>query len=140
MPGIIGNGVSVRGIVFNQFDITFNISGTVVAADVGKAVTLDTAAANTMKLAGDGDTIYGILRSYENRVQEGIKVGTVSMKFSEKLSYTGTIPPIGTQVVGGTTPGYVKTVTVALGTGISRVPATVVEQDATNGTVTVMMI
>ena len=77
---VIGAGVSLRGLHQEDFMYTFLISGSVVAADVGKAVTLDTSVANTMKLAGDGDPIYDRLETFENRIQEGIKVGAVSTK------------------------------------------------------------
>ena len=79
MP-VIGEGISHRGLTVEDFHYPFYISGTIVAGDVGKAVALDTAAAMTVKLAGAGDRIIGILATYEDRVVEGVKVATVAMK------------------------------------------------------------
>jgi hypothetical protein len=76
----IGSGISHRGIVQEEFNFPFNLATTIVAADVGKAVSIDTTAARTVKLAADGDVIQGWLTSYEDRTIEGGKVGTVSMK------------------------------------------------------------
>lgn len=140
MSGVIGEGVSLRGTYFEDFHLVYNISGTVVAGDVGKAVTLDTTAANTAKLAGDGDVILGVLISYENRVQEGVKVGTVAEKFILTLPYTGTIPAIGVQVVGGTTAGSVKTVVAAQATGYTNTPAICIAQNEVASTITVKQV
>lgn len=80
MSGLIGVGVSLRGIHQEAFNYPFLLSGNVTAADVGKAVTLDTTKANTMKLAGDGDPIYGWLETVEVRTVEGIVIGAVATK------------------------------------------------------------
>lgn len=85
MAGRIGAGISLAGMYHEDWQYPFFVSGSVTQADVGKAVTLDTAAANTVKLAGDGDVILGRLEVFENRVQEGIKVGTVNLKGGMKL-------------------------------------------------------
>ncbi len=140
MAGIIGEGVSLRGFYFPNSSFTWNLSGSITSADIGKAMTQDTTANATAKLAGDGDIILGLLSSYENRVQEGIVVGAIAHTFSERVVYTGTIPALGTQVVGGATPGSVKLSTVALTTGYGRKPCLVVEQDSTNGYVTILCV
>lgn len=106
---VIGSGVSLRGVPFPDFELVWNVSGTLTQADVGKAVTQDTAAASTVKLAGDGNPILGNLVSYENRVVEGIKIGTVAHKGCFKFEYTGTAPVVGDKVVGSATAGKVKT-------------------------------
>lgn len=85
MANPIGNGVTLRGFQFEDAQFTCLISGSVSASDVGKAVAQDTTAANTVKLAGDGDVIVGRLMSYENRVQEGLVVGTVAFQFLDTL-------------------------------------------------------
>lgn len=77
--------VSLDGIVLNDFHNTFHVaSGTGEAdedtAPATKAVTLDTSAANTVKLATDGDKILGRLEVIEDRVVEGIQVGTIARK------------------------------------------------------------
>ena len=79
MPAI-GNGVTLRGFYQEDFQFTFNISGDPTQDDLTKAVTLDTASANTVKLAGDGDVIIGRLEVLEDRTVEGLKVATVSIK------------------------------------------------------------
>ena len=109
MPAI-GSGVSHRGLPVPDFEITWNLASAIVAADVGKAVSVDTSAARTIKLAADNDVIIGYLESVENRVQEGIKVGTIGHKGGTLLTYSGTAPTVGGQVQGAGA-GVVKTLT-----------------------------
>jgi hypothetical protein len=78
MSNVIGNGVSFRGHYLDEFQFTWMLAAGITKADEGKAVTPDASAANTVKLAGDGDRIIGRLEVVEIRVQEGINVGTVS--------------------------------------------------------------
>jgi hypothetical protein len=96
-----------RNIVSSGFPIddvrfTYAISGVVTQADLGKAVTQDKTAPNTMKLAGDGDPIHGRLETYEDRSQQGAgKVGTVARQFKEKLpANAGHTIAVGDSVVG----------------------------------------
>jgi hypothetical protein len=79
------NVVNMRGYRFEDFTLTVNLAAAVTAADIGKALSWDTSAANTMKLAADGDHIAGRLDVYEDRKIEGIKVGTVEFKFAARL-------------------------------------------------------
>jgi hypothetical protein len=123
------NGVVTQLFSFEDFTFTMSVSGSVVAADVGKAVALDTTAANTVKLAGDGDQIFGRLETFENRTQEGIKVGAISRKLRAKLpvktGLTGfNVPAVGDTVVGAGA-GEVK----ASNNGSAKTP------DQTNNTV-----
>lgn len=108
MPAVIGSGVTLRGFEDEKYTFTWNISGTTVAADVNKAVSQDITADETAKLCADGEVILGQLRSFENRVQEGIQVGAVKMKGTMLFTYTGTAPVKGNSVVGSATPGVVK--------------------------------
>ena len=108
MSAIIGEGVSLRGLRDEGYNYTWNITGACVAADVSKAVTQDLTAANSAKLATTGSTILGTLASFEDRVQEGIKVGTVARKGVFVWTYDGPNPTLGVGVVGGATAGYVK--------------------------------
>jgi hypothetical protein len=80
MANVIGNGVSLRGLYHDDFQYPFLLAAGITKADQGKAVALDATAANTVKLAGDGDRIIGRLEVVENRVQEGINIGTVSIQ------------------------------------------------------------
>lgn len=79
MSNIIGQGVSFRGLYHDDFQYVFFIATGITAADQGKAVTIDTTAVNTVKLAGDNDRILGRLEVVEIRVQEGTSLGTVSL-------------------------------------------------------------
>lgn len=129
----IGNGVSLRGLFIEDFQFPFLVSGgaAVDVNDAGeKAVMLDTAAANTCKLATDGATILGRLEVYEDREIEGIVLGTVSLfggtKFIVNPDATDSpdeTPAVGDYLVGAVSDaskgGYVRkatTVELALGT------------------------
>lgn len=114
----IGEGVSLRGFYSEDWNFTWNISGAAVRADVGKVMAQDTATKNTAKLAGDGDLLIGKLSSYENRVQEGVIVGTISHKGSFEIPYTGALT-LGASVVGSATPGVAKA--AAAGSNPTRV-------------------
>ena len=117
---IASGGISLVGIPHSEFRRTVYLSAGIVAADVGKPVTLDTTADNTFKLAGADDVIYGCLKVVENRVQEGILVGTVEFKGGFTWTKSGVIAR-GAGVVGAGA-GAVKTGTnsrcfvVAVGT------------------------
>ena len=76
----IGEGISHRGLVTEDALIPYYLASAIVAADVGKAVSIDTSAARTVKLAADGDVIHGVLATFEDRSIEGAKVGTVAIK------------------------------------------------------------
>lgn len=95
----IGVGVSLRGIEHEEFHYPFNLASAVTADDVGKPVALDTTAANTVKVAGDGDVIVGKLTTYENRAIEGVKVGAVALKGGFKFTKSGVIA-VGSSVQG----------------------------------------
>jgi|SRR5680860_605148 len=106
---IIGEGISHRGLISEDFHYPFYVTGTVTAADVGKAVAIDATAPRAVKLAGDGDVIVGVLVSYENRAIEGTVVGTVAMKGGFRLQKDAAAAAIviGDSVVGGATSGEV---------------------------------
>lgn len=103
------------GFPLDDFMYTYNISGVVTQDNIGAALTLDTTAANTMKLAGDGDTVHGRLFSYEDRSQQGGgKVGTVMRRFKEKLPVAaGHLIDVGESVVGAAIAGNVKAAAAA---------------------------
>ena len=123
MANQIGNGVSLRGFYNDAWQFTMLISGAVNKATyIVKVVSQDTTAANTAKLALDGERIIGTLDSYEDRVQEGIKVGTVGMKNSLSIPVTGAIA-IGDSVVGSATPGVAKKAAAANNTIVVEVGA-----------------
>ena len=117
---IAGGGISFVGIPHSEFRRTAYLAAGITSADVGKPVTLDTSANNTYKLAGDGDVVYGNLKVVENRVQEGILVGTIEFKGGFQWTKSGVIA-VGNGVVGagagavkaGTNP---RSLVVAVGT------------------------
>lgn len=101
-------GVNTSNIPMEEWNISFNLESNVAATDVGKAVELDSAGANTVKLASDGGVILGRLETFEDRIVEGNRVGTVALKGFLTLPYTGTAPTVGARVIGGGS-GNVKT-------------------------------
>ena len=73
----------------------------ITAADKGKAVAIDATAAKTVKLAGADDIIIGHLSTVEDRVTEGVLIGTVDLKggFSFPIA-TGETVEVGDTVIG----------------------------------------
>lgn len=100
------NGVVSSGFPFDDFIFTYLLSGVTstdaaVAATAGKAVTLDTTAANTVKLTADNDLIFGRVFQAEMRVAEGIKTAAIQRKFKEKMpANVGHGIVVGDRVVG----------------------------------------
>ena len=104
---IIGAGITLQGLVPQVFAWAWNVTGAVTQANVGELVAQDTAAANSVKRLGDGDAPIGVLATFEDRVIEGIKVGTVNHKGGFQVKFTGALA-IGDSVVGSIAPGVVK--------------------------------
>lgn len=123
MAGIIGQGVSLVGLVPQNFAWTCNVSGVVTAANVGELVTQDITADDAVKLLADGDIPIGLLGSYENRIIEGIKIGTVNFKGGFQVKYTGALVK-GNSVVGSAVAGSVKAAGVANRTLVTKIDAT----------------
>ena len=99
---IIGQGISLRGMTHEKFHYPFYLASGITAADVGKAVALDTSAANTVKLAGDDEQIVGKLVTVEDRAVEGVLVGTVTLRGGFKFEKAAAAPAIsvGDTVIG----------------------------------------
>ncbi len=74
--------VFIDGTTQPDFDYGLKYSGTIDADDVtdGKALSLDTTVANTVKLAANDDLIIGRLFQLEDRVVEGIQMATFRTK------------------------------------------------------------
>lgn len=70
-------GVTLNNLSHEDSAYTFFYKTGMTSADLGKAVTLDTSAANSIKLAGDGDPILGQLFSLENRTVQGVQTCAV---------------------------------------------------------------
>ena len=98
---VIGQGISLRGMVHNDFHYPFYLAAAVVRADVDKAVAIDATGPNKVKLAGDGDQILGKLATLEDRSIEGVKVGTVELRGGWRFKIaTGETVTVGQTVVG----------------------------------------
>lgn len=96
---IIGQGISLNGMTHEKFHYPFFLATGITAADAGKAVSLDTTAANTVKLAADDDQIIGRLVVVEDRGVEGVLVGTVSLRGGFKFETSGAVN-VGDTVIG----------------------------------------
>ncbi len=92
---------TLRGYHFEDWSFTFVLATGITAADIGKAVSIDSSAANKVKLAADADAILGRLASVEDRVVEGQLVGAVELKFANTLP----IKAGQTVVLGGSVQG-----------------------------------
>lgn len=125
---VIGAGISLNGMFIEEFQFPFNLKSGITSSDAGKAVSLDTSAANTVKLAGDGDAILGRLEVVEDRTAEGVLVGTVSLKGGFKLPVkSGETVAVGDTIQGAGS-GEVKTIAVSTdtdGTGTPTIKHTV---------------
>lgn len=98
------NTVNNNAIFDERWQLAFNLNAAIVAADVGKAVTIDTAGPNRVRLAAVGEPIIGRLEVYEAR-QTG-KVGTINTRGVCKFPKTGTVT-IGQSITGSATLGVV---------------------------------
>ncbi len=125
-----GTGVVSSGFPLDDFTFTYLISGladdAAVAAAPGKVVSQDTAAASTVKLAGDGDAIFGRVRTAENRSVLGIKTAAIQRKFKELVPTAAgySAPAVGDRVIGGGA-GTVKKATANTGAGVPSDPVVV---------------
>ncbi|BCJ91787.1 hypothetical protein IZ6_25220 [Terrihabitans soli] len=113
MPTSFHNKVSLQGFHFEDSLFTFKLANGITKADEGKAVAFG-AAANTVKLVGDGDAIIGRLEVVEDRKVEGQLVGTVALRFINTLPKgAGETITIGQSVCGDGTAGAVRAKVVA---------------------------
>lgn len=111
MSKVIGFGVRLYNFFFEPFQLPVYLANGIVKADEGKALTWDVTAANTMKLAGDGDPINARLIIVENRVQEGVLVGTAAFRYAQLL-------PVKSGLAGGDVVAFGKSL---LGAGTGQV-------------------
>lgn len=125
------NQIVNHGFPFGIFTFTYALSGTfaddaAIATTTGKVVALDTSAAGTVKLAGDGDEIFGRVYVAERRAVLGINVASVARKFKEKVPTAAgyAAPAIGDRVIGGGN-GTVKKATANSGAGVPSDPVVI---------------
>ncbi len=106
--------VTMNGLVQDGFQYTVVLHSGITAADIGKAVAFDGTNPNQVRLVGAGDPVDGVLLSVENRIQEGILVGTIAMKGGFLMTTDGTTVNVGDQVFGGDTAGLIASVAPTL--------------------------
>lgn len=111
--------VKLDGFDQKAFQLTWNLTAGIVAADIGKALSINSAAANTLKLAADGDVIVGRLMTVEARTTEGTLVGTCEHLFAALLPIkagltAGAVVAVGSNVIGAGA-GEIKATTAAAG-------------------------
>lgn len=127
-----GSGVVSFGFPIDSHTFTYYLSGTfadeaAVKATEGYAVSQDTAAASTVKLAADGEAIFGRIYVAEDRKVLGVRTASVQRQFKERL-------PAGTGhgiLVGGAV--------VGAGAGLVRAVNTGVAAEVTAGARTVVV-
>ena len=104
ITGVVSEGfpIGIFSFTYHLTGFAANVTDDVVAAAAGKAVALDITAAASVKLAGDGDVIFGRVYVAENRASSGGgKVATVARKFKERLpAAVGHGINIGDRIVG----------------------------------------
>lgn len=132
MANLAGGGITVVGIGTNILNPSFYLASSLAITDIGTPVTQDATAANTVKKSGDGDAIDGILQTFEDRTQEGVKTGSVQLFGGFRMRYkTGDAVAVGDFVVSAGA-GEVKKTTNAS-------KAKVWAKDTTNQTVDIML-
>lgn len=100
------NAVVAQYFPQDDFMFTYNAPSTLTQADEGKAVAIDTAAANTVKLAASGDAVYGRIFKVEDRRQQGGGVVcTVERKFRAKLPIATGLTGVAAVAIGDTVVG-----------------------------------
>jgi len=107
--------LSLNALYAEEFTYAFFLESSVTEADLGKAVTIDTSAAMTMKLTGDNEVIMGRLDTFEDRGD--FKIGTVTLKGGFSFPFTGTAPALGEGLVGSATAGVTKSSGAAAAAG-----------------------
>lgn len=92
-------GVTLKNTVPAN-DLTFILANGIKEEHVGLAVVQDSTASNTVKLAEDGDLIFGRLENVEDRKVEGIKVGAVKIIGGMAFKKSEAAVAVGDKVVG----------------------------------------
>ena len=101
------NSVKLHGFHQELFHLTFNISGlpaTYTQAElIGRALAVDPATPNTLKLADAAETIVARLASFEDRTGQGEGiVGAAEFRFAMRMPIADAqVVAVGDTVVGG---------------------------------------
>lgn len=126
--------ISMAGHAVEAFAFTMNLEASVVLADVGAPAAIDATADATVKVAGDGDAIFGRIETVEDRsTQEGGNTGAVNTKCIQRYTYEGVLPVVGEGAVGSATRGTVKSTALAATAG----EAVILAVNSTDSTVDV---
>lgn len=97
------NDIVLEAFSMEDFTFTYFLTGNPSITDiVGRAVAIDSTTRGAVKIAGDGDQVFGRIYQYEDRTQQGGgKVVTVERKFRKRLpKLNATVIAIGATVVG----------------------------------------
>ncbi len=130
MSGAIGNGLGLEHLTRKVESPQMYLDASVTRNDIGKPMSIS--ASETVIVAPNGARIYGVLETYEDRLNEGVKAGAVRIVGFAKFTYeTGDAVTFGDSVLGSTTAGKVKK-----GTDAANKVAAI---DTTNKTVTVLL-
>lgn len=105
-------GVTLKGQVIPDHNLAFLLTDSKPAEGfdslIGKAVTQDTSAANSVKLVTSGSKVLGRILLVEDRTSQGEGVvATIERCGGMTLPYDGDAPAVGDTVVGGTAAGNV---------------------------------
>jgi len=111
--------LTLKNIHVENFAFAFYLEASITEDDIGKAVTQDTSAEMTMKLAGDDEVVMGFLDTFEDRGD--FKIGAVQQKGGFAFPYEGTLPVLGEGIVGSATAGLVKSTGAAATAGQPRI-------------------
>lgn len=140
--------VSLNGLFAEDFQYTFLAASGITADNVGAAVTIDSSAANQIKLAGDSDQILGRLEVVEVRVAEGITLATISTKgayqFNVNPNATASspdeTPAVGDYLLGATNNASVKGFVQKASTGNTVVTRVLVVEVLNSGAQVVAIV
>jgi hypothetical protein len=98
------NQVVLDGFTQHDFAFTMYLAAGHGLTDeelIGRVVSLDTSANATVKVAADGEAVYGRIFQVEDRSQEGVTTVTVETRFRKRLKKAGaTVMALGDTAVG----------------------------------------
>ena len=110
------NQVVLDGFTQNDFVFTMFLAaghGLTDAELIGRVVSIDTSAQATVKVAADGEAVYGRIFQVEDRSQEGVVTVSVETRFRKRIKKaSGTSMDIGDTAVGAGN-GLVKSAAAA---------------------------
>lgn len=99
--------ITHQGIRTESAAATFNLGTSLTEGydEVGRLVSMSSTLDFTVEKNVDGAPILGMLESYEDRSQEGLKTGAVTWQICVKAPYSGAAPVRGKGLVCDATDG-----------------------------------